>query len=110
VRYRYDEKTNKRYTTVELIVDEYLFLTTHKVRIDINSMPKSSPTSIQPAKPNTPEQWREIWLEKMARALSYNKFKQSTAHGFVEIVDQYLASHTCHPGMIPEEKAFEFLA
>jgi len=55
------------------------------------------------------EQWRGIWLEKMRQALPSNKFRQSTADGFVDIVDQYLASHTCHPGMIPEEKAFEFL-
>jgi site-specific recombinase XerD len=69
----------------------------------------SVPFKKQKQKPSS-EQWREIWLEKMRQALPSNKFKQSTTDGFVDIVDQYLASHTCHPGMIPEEKAFEFLA
>jgi hypothetical protein len=56
------------------------------------------------------EEWREIWLEKMRQALSAKKFKASTIEGFIDIVDRYLASYTCHPGMIPQEKVFEFLA
>jgi site-specific recombinase XerD len=69
----------------------------------------SIPFKKQKQKPSS-EEWRGIWLEKMRQALPSNKFKQSTADGFVDIVDQYLASHTCHPGMIPEEKTAKFLA
>ena len=56
------------------------------------------------------EEWREIWLQKMRQVLSAKKFKASTMEGFIDIVDRYLVSYTCHPGMIPQEKAFEFLA
>ena len=82
-----------------------------KANIDIIFMTQtlSIPFKKQKQKPSS-EEWREIWLEKMRQALPSNKFKQSTTDGFVDIVDQYLASHICHPGMIAEEKTVKFLA
>jgi site-specific recombinase XerD len=72
-------------------------------------MPKSSPTSAPPAKPNTPEQWREIWVKKMEQACIAKGLKKSTAEGFINFIVRYLFPHTCHPGEIPAKALLEFL-
>jgi integrase/recombinase XerD len=71
-----------------------------------------SQTSLEPSpsvKTMPPGHWHAVWLEKTKKACEKHNLKESTAAGFGDFIERFLAPHACHPGKIPVTAIPEFL-